>query len=106
MPMTRATLPVSASLASSLALLRHATAAIMQSTIPGSDAGRPAATIDPCSATEVGGGVKPEKLEPQEQPAQIRLPFLAARAGDNLHHDGIGDPRHESDRSDDRTAEL
>jgi hypothetical protein len=75
----------------SVAWWRRATAAIMQSTSPrGRDASLAAAAVDPCGTLEVGDGVETVQMEPQQKAAQVRLPGIAARAGQDFHDHRLG----------------
>lgn len=56
----------------------------------GGDASLPAAAVDAGSALEVGGWVEAVQMEPQQEAAQIRLPGIAARSGQDFHDDRFG----------------
>ena len=57
----------------------------------GRDALSPAPPIDPCRPVEVGGQVEAEKLETQEEPAEVPLSSIGPSPGQHLHDDGVGD---------------
>jgi endonuclease/exonuclease/phosphatase family protein len=57
----------------------------------GHDASLAAAAVDPRGTLEVGDGVETAQMESQQKAAQVRLPGIAARAGQDVHDHRLGD---------------
>jgi len=57
----------------------------------GRDASLAAAAVDSCGTLEVGDGVETVQMESQQKAAQVRLPGIAASAGQDFHDHRLGD---------------
>ena len=57
----------------------------------GRDASLAAAAVDSYGTLEVGDGVETVQMESQQKAAQVRLPGIAAGAGQDFHDHRLGD---------------